>query len=382
MSCIQTDDLYAVFSFAPGDGELVLSDANGTYLNITHCGRRHFGRRIPELFGEFYSSHLRKTAAYCRDGKTAVYFIHDGSSLLWKAAAFISGGRLVCTGRPTVYADKKIICGGNSHRGFIGAFTAVKEYGSYTADYVSPELTERFPLIKSGSHLKKAVSEYLSGTGCRTAMKYCGDTPLPFEFSDILRNAAPVRITVSSFPCAGKTLFAVFSDEKRDTYERALTDIPYCSAYPCGGRLRLADISAGFAQMLGKGLLTSDELRCCVTAAYSAADDPPRPFGYVTDKGIAVFILTPPAPPSETGEKAVITASYPEDIIGKCMLKGAFPTDTEYRAMLLCAEGMTDRAIAHSLGISESFVKKYIASGCRKIGADSRAEMTRRYISR
>ena len=55
-------------------------------------------------------------------------------------------------------------------------------------------------------------------------------------------------------------------------------------------------------------------------------------------------------------------------------------TARESEVLELAAEGLTNDAIARRLGIGHSTVKRLVASGARKLGADTRAQAVARYV--
>jgi DNA-binding NarL/FixJ family response regulator len=79
---------------------------------------------------------------------------------------------------------------------------------------------------------------------------------------------------------------------------------------------------------------------------------------------------------------AIVTASDPSRGISPGAPYSESLTAREHEVLALLAEGLPNKAIAHSLGISDQTVKFHVAAIIGKLGATNRTDAVRRAIRR
>jgi len=82
----------------------------------------------------------------------------------------------------------------------------------------------------------------------------------------------------------------------------------------------------------------------------------------------------------ETGADAILMASDIESATDEAVIEPLTPRETE--VLSLVAEGLSNKAIAGQLGISDQTVKFHLGSISGKLGAANRTEAVRRAVRR
>ncbi len=349
MSRHDPDCIYSVFAIDSMGGS-ALDDMNDTYSAVTGCSKRHTGRHTAELFSADYTLHINRTAFVCSEtGKSITYLIPDStaSCRLWKITVHVNGGKLYLQGSAVCSAGNGIMPASlHDTEVFAGAVSAVHTDG-----------------VSSAEHITGISAGYAQTLLRSDAAGICMTDDTPVDVCDIM-DGELVHLSFLPSVNQNSVQITIIVKKMRPSSDSNICGCTaLCTAHTADGHIIIEDADNVFMAMLGKGLITEDEL--------TAADALPRSF--ISRGGVRVCCI-----PSGTDDRILIAAAEPRYTIGRCINRGYFLTKLEYKVMMLAASGMTDKGVAFSMKTHESSVKKILRRCCMKLGVSNRVEMSAR----
>ncbi len=362
---MSSSEFHCVY-FEETSGDLVLKIADDTYSSL--IADADVGKSIYRIYDDRYadfmlsvyrrSSESGKILAYMREAA------NDGRIWLVNASAYKD--KLICTGRiitgSGLFAQACSALSGEKAE-YLGTLIAVKTDMGYVIESCSEELTLRCPTVRKGTALNQVCDEYLAEGYPKGIPEICivwgrpSDICLPMTNGRICgfhltplkaADADRVIITVSrgeeALLCRRDTAFWKICGGKSDAYIERMNSV--------------------LEEMLVSGNVLYDDICNCELVINCRDTGITRKTIYGSD-GASYVINTIK---TEGGVFAALNRAP------KALLRSQL-SERELDIIHLAADGMSNKYIAHLLGITEGTVKKTLHNGFVKLGISSRAEL-------